>query len=206
MAALKFVDSHNMVAYLEKSSENADFDEIVDFLNASPIRYALTIKTINNERQIHAKVVGKTVVITESSVRRDLQFNDEDEVFNDEYVAPSHTKKVFANMRREGKGFSGIITPLFPSMLVTQSVEGEGSRQPSKPQHTLTTVSPSNIEPIPNVPSSSQPQKTYKRRKTKRPTKISQSSRPTTLVADETVYEDTEDSVERVVTTAASLN
>ncbi|GKC98793.1 putative ribonuclease H-like domain-containing protein [Tanacetum coccineum] len=39
--ALKFVDSHNMVAYLEKSTENADFDEIVDFLNANPIRYAL---------------------------------------------------------------------------------------------------------------------------------------------------------------------
>ncbi|GKE57058.1 hypothetical protein Tco_1496243 [Tanacetum coccineum] len=47
------------------------------------------------------------------------------EVFNDEYVAPSQTKKVFANMRREGKGFSGKITPLFPSMLVTQAVEGE---------------------------------------------------------------------------------
>ncbi|GJZ13115.1 putative ribonuclease H-like domain-containing protein [Tanacetum coccineum] len=42
LRALKFVDSHNMVAYLEKSTENADFDEIVDFLNASLIRYALT--------------------------------------------------------------------------------------------------------------------------------------------------------------------
>ncbi|GJT99949.1 putative ribonuclease H-like domain-containing protein [Tanacetum coccineum] len=41
--ALKFVDSHNMVAYLEKSTENNDFDEIVDFLNASSIRYALTL-------------------------------------------------------------------------------------------------------------------------------------------------------------------
>ncbi|GJS44819.1 putative ribonuclease H-like domain-containing protein [Tanacetum coccineum] len=94
--ALKFIDSHNMVAYLEKSTENADFDEIVDFLNASPIRYALTvsptiyvsyieqfwstakIKIVNNERQIRAKVNGKTIVISESSVRRDLQFNDED--------------------------------------------------------------------------------------------------------------------------------
>ncbi|GJU26472.1 putative ribonuclease H-like domain-containing protein [Tanacetum coccineum] len=76
--------------------ENADFDEIVDFLNANPIRYALTvsptiyvsyieqfssntkIKIVNNERQIRAKVNGKTIVISESSVRRDLQFNDED--------------------------------------------------------------------------------------------------------------------------------
>ncbi|GKA46619.1 hypothetical protein Tco_0739502 [Tanacetum coccineum] len=41
--ALKFADSHNMIAYLEQSTENADFDEIVDFLTASPIRYSLTV-------------------------------------------------------------------------------------------------------------------------------------------------------------------
>ncbi|GJX48479.1 putative ribonuclease H-like domain-containing protein [Tanacetum coccineum] len=46
-------------------------------------------------------------------------------VFNDEYDTPSHTKKVFANMRRKEKDFSGTITPLFPSMLGTQAVEGE---------------------------------------------------------------------------------
>ncbi|GJT96905.1 hypothetical protein Tco_1092423 [Tanacetum coccineum] len=142
MADLTFADSHNMVAYLEKSDANADFAEIVDFLNASPIRYALTVsptiyvsyieqfwsttktKTINNETQIRAKVGGKTIVITKSSVRRDLHFDDED-VFNDEYDTPSHTKKVFANMRRKGKDFSGTVTPLFPSMLGSQVVEGE---------------------------------------------------------------------------------
>ncbi|GKB96983.1 hypothetical protein Tco_0983120 [Tanacetum coccineum] len=42
MAALTFADSHNMVAYLEKSEANADFVKMVDFLNASPISYALT--------------------------------------------------------------------------------------------------------------------------------------------------------------------
>ncbi|GKE19374.1 hypothetical protein Tco_1426951 [Tanacetum coccineum] len=85
MARLNFANSHNTVAYLEKSTENADFAEIVDFLNANPIRYALTVsptiyvscieqfwstaktKTVNNETQIHAKVEGKTIVISESS-------------------------------------------------------------------------------------------------------------------------------------------
>ncbi|GKE00386.1 putative ribonuclease H-like domain-containing protein, partial [Tanacetum coccineum] len=38
MADLTFADSHNMVAYLEKLEDNVDFAEIVDFLNASPIR------------------------------------------------------------------------------------------------------------------------------------------------------------------------
>ncbi|GJZ96469.1 hypothetical protein Tco_0668803 [Tanacetum coccineum] len=69
---------------------------IVDFLNASSIRYSLTVnptvyvsyikqfwstaktKTANNETQIYAKVVGKSVVVTESSFRSDLHFNDED--------------------------------------------------------------------------------------------------------------------------------
>ncbi|GJZ67536.1 putative ribonuclease H-like domain-containing protein [Tanacetum coccineum] len=67
----------------------------VDFLNANPIRHALSVsptiyvsyieqflstaktKTVNNKRQIRAKVYGNTIVISESSVRKDLQFNDE---------------------------------------------------------------------------------------------------------------------------------
>nr|GEW81511.1 hypothetical protein [Tanacetum cinerariifolium] len=50
MANLTFADSYNMVAYLEKSAENADFAEIVDFLNANPIRYALTERGDRVER------------------------------------------------------------------------------------------------------------------------------------------------------------
>ncbi|GKD46195.1 hypothetical protein Tco_1270840, partial [Tanacetum coccineum] len=34
------------------------------------------------------------------------------------YIAPSHTKKIFANMRRQGKYFSGRETSLFPTMVV----------------------------------------------------------------------------------------
>ncbi|GJS84195.1 putative ribonuclease H-like domain-containing protein [Tanacetum coccineum] len=34
------------------------------------------------------------------------------------YIAPSHTKKVFANMKRQGKDFSGRVTPLFSTMMV----------------------------------------------------------------------------------------
>ncbi|GJZ42269.1 hypothetical protein Tco_0589155 [Tanacetum coccineum] len=115
MADLIFADSYNMVAYLEKSKDNADFAEIVDFLNASPIRYALTvsltvyvsyieqfrstakIKTVNNETQIRAKVDGKTIVITESSVRRDLHFNDEDGI-----TCFTNTE-IFENLQLMGK-------------------------------------------------------------------------------------------------------
>ncbi|GJZ63649.1 putative ribonuclease H-like domain-containing protein [Tanacetum coccineum] len=86
-------------------------------------------------------------------------------------------------------------------------VEGEGSRQPTKPQHIPTTALPSHVEPILTVASSTHPKKTNKHRKTKRKAnEISQSSGPTTLVADETVHEERGDSMERAATTATSLD
>ncbi|GJY31950.1 hypothetical protein Tco_0415445 [Tanacetum coccineum] len=96
MANLKFVDQHNMVAYLEKSDENTEFHQIVDFFSSCSINYALTVsptiyasyikqfwntatsKTINSVKQIHNIIDGKAVVISESSVRSDLLFDDED--------------------------------------------------------------------------------------------------------------------------------
>ncbi|GJV96616.1 hypothetical protein Tco_1548193 [Tanacetum coccineum] len=94
MAALKFSSSHNMVAFLDKPTESDGFEQIVDFLNAHPIKYALTVnptiytscieqfwttakvKTINGEVQIQALVDKKKVIITETSVRSDLQLED----------------------------------------------------------------------------------------------------------------------------------
>nr|GFC49216.1 hypothetical protein [Tanacetum cinerariifolium] len=42
------------------------------------------------------------------------------------YTSPALTQKVFANMGRVGKGFFGVETPLFESMLVEQQVDVEG--------------------------------------------------------------------------------
>ncbi|GKA20579.1 retrovirus-related pol polyprotein from transposon TNT 1-94 [Tanacetum coccineum] len=86
-------------------------------------------------------------------------------------------------------------------------VEGEGSGQPTEPQHTPTTASPSHVEQIPTIASSSHPKKTHKHRKTKsKVTEIPQSSEPTNLDTDEVVHKERGDSVERDVTTAASLD
>ena len=45
MGSLDFVNEHNQVAFLEKSNDKSGlvFHQIVDFLNASHIRYALTV-------------------------------------------------------------------------------------------------------------------------------------------------------------------
>ncbi|GKC10428.1 hypothetical protein Tco_1007210 [Tanacetum coccineum] len=112
------------------------------------------------------------------------------------YVTPSHTKKIFRNMRRVGKGFSGRETPLFQTMVVQEQAEiGEGSANPTDPHHTPTIIQPSP-----------QPQKKQKPRKPKRKdTQIPQSSGPTEHVADEAVYKELDDSLVRAATTASSL-
>ncbi|GJT83893.1 hypothetical protein Tco_1058235 [Tanacetum coccineum] len=98
------------------------------------------------------------------------------------YVTPSHTKKIFGNMKREGKGFSGRVTPLFPTIMVQAQEEmSEGSANSIDPYHT----------PIITQPSTSQPQKKQKPKKPKRKdTKIPQSSGPSEPIADEAINEE----------------
>nr|GEW71768.1 synaptobrevin, longin-like domain protein [Tanacetum cinerariifolium] len=85
-----------MIAILEKSEHNVDFHQIVDFIEASNIRYALTInptvyvshirqfwstariETMNEGTKILATVDGKTRTISKSSIRRNLKLNDEE--------------------------------------------------------------------------------------------------------------------------------
>ncbi|GKE68668.1 hypothetical protein Tco_1526740 [Tanacetum coccineum] len=94
MSNLKFAETYNLVAFLEKPEESDGFEGIIDFLNASSVKYALTMnpaiytscikqfwatamaKTINGEVQIQALVDGKKVIVTETSVRRALQLKD----------------------------------------------------------------------------------------------------------------------------------
>ncbi|GKB58562.1 hypothetical protein Tco_0914748 [Tanacetum coccineum] len=94
MSTLTFADTHNMVAFLEKPAESDGFHEIIDFLNANQIHYALTVNptiytscieqfwatakanTVNGERQLQALVDKKRVIITESSIRSDLHLAD----------------------------------------------------------------------------------------------------------------------------------
>ncbi|GJX60879.1 hypothetical protein Tco_0292269 [Tanacetum coccineum] len=290
-----------MVVFLEKPEESSGFEEIIDFLNASYVQYALTVnptiyttcieqfwasakaKIVNGKRQIQALVDKKKVIITETSIRSDLKLDDAEgidflptasifvelermgyehltqkltfykayfssqwkflihtilqylsakttawnefsrtmasaiiclatnqtfnfskyifdnmvkhlegrvkflmyprfvQVFLDKqvegitrhkevYVTPSYTKKVFANMKIPGKGFSGRVTPLFPTMMIQASEDmGEDSAAPSD----------SHSTPIISQPSSSKPQKKKSMRKQRK------DSGPTEPVTDE---------------------
>ncbi|GKA38382.1 hypothetical protein Tco_0730933 [Tanacetum coccineum] len=88
MTTLKFADTHNLVTFLEKPTESDGFEQIVDFLNAHTIQYALTVnstiyiscikqfwttakvKTVNGEVQLQALVDGKKIIITESTTKK----------------------------------------------------------------------------------------------------------------------------------------
>ncbi|GKB73308.1 hypothetical protein Tco_0934720 [Tanacetum coccineum] len=94
MSTLTFFDTHNMVAFLEKPTESDGFHEVINFLNANQIYYALTVnptiytscieqfwattkvKPVNGERQLQALVDKKKVIITETSIRSDLHLED----------------------------------------------------------------------------------------------------------------------------------
>ncbi|GJZ63528.1 hypothetical protein Tco_0619949 [Tanacetum coccineum] len=136
MSDQKFADTNNLVAFLEKLIKSEGFEEIVDFLNANPIKYALTInpiiycscikqfwdtvkaKTINREVQLQALVDKKKVIITESTIRRDFQLEDANGVDCLPNVVIFEQLTFIGNMKREGKGFSGRVTPLFQTMMV----------------------------------------------------------------------------------------
>nr|GEU29821.1 hypothetical protein [Tanacetum cinerariifolium] len=188
MSTPKFVDVHNLVAFLSKPTESKGFEQIIEFLNANPIKYALTMnptvytscieqfsatataKNINREVQIHAKVDGKKVIIFEATIRKDLKFKDKGGV---DCLSNEVIFEQLPLMRKE--------TPLFPTMLVPAQEEelGKGSTMPSAPQHI----------PI-NQPSTSKPQKKQKPRKPRRQEpEETQPSGPTTNVAYEALNE-----------------
>ncbi|GJZ26767.1 hypothetical protein Tco_0571020 [Tanacetum coccineum] len=94
MSTPKFAETHNLVAFLEKPKESNGFEEIIDFLHASSVQYALTVnptiyttcieqfwtsskvKTVNGERKIQDLVYKKKVIISETSIRSDLKLDD----------------------------------------------------------------------------------------------------------------------------------
>nr|GEX60403.1 putative reverse transcriptase domain-containing protein [Tanacetum cinerariifolium] len=70
MSTPTFDETHNLIAFLEKPIESDIFKQIVNFINANPIKYALT------DVRLQALVDGKKVIVNEASIRRDLRLDD----------------------------------------------------------------------------------------------------------------------------------
>nr|GEX49243.1 hypothetical protein [Tanacetum cinerariifolium] len=111
---LTFADTHNMVAYLNKSDASKGFNKVIDFLNGSYIKYALTInptiyvtcikqfwntvavKQSNDVTRLQALVDRKKVVINEVAIRDILSLDDA------EGVDCLPNEEVFAELARMG--------------------------------------------------------------------------------------------------------
>ncbi|GJV90127.1 hypothetical protein Tco_1534065 [Tanacetum coccineum] len=233
MSTPKFAETHNLVAFLEKPKESNGFEEIIDFLNASYVQYALMVNpaiyttcieqfwtsakldddegtdclptaTIfaelermgtmasaiiclaTNQKFNLSKYIFDNIVKNLDGGIKFLMYPRFVQVFLDKqvegmskhkgvYVTPSHTKKVFANMKRPCKGFSGRVTPLFSTMMV-QATEDMGAD--------LTTPTDSHSTPIITQPSSSKPQKKKSRRQQRK------DNAPTEPTTEQTTHEE----------------
>ncbi|GJV99882.1 putative ribonuclease H-like domain-containing protein, partial [Tanacetum coccineum] len=92
-------------------------------------------KTINGEEQLHALVDGKKIIITESSVRRDLQLAD---------------NEVVQNQSQFGEGSAIPTDPHHTLTFIQPSTQSQKTQQPRKPKRKDTRV-PQPSDPIENI-------------------------------------------------------
>ncbi|GJW32782.1 hypothetical protein Tco_0052814 [Tanacetum coccineum] len=168
----------------------------IDYAGAS----WLEVKTINGEAQLHALVDGKKIIITEASVRRDLQLADEEGV----ECLPNST--IFEQLALMGpkttawNEFSSTMTSTIICLATNQKFNFskfifESLAIPTDPHHTPTIIQ-----------SSTQPQKTQQPKKPKRnDTQVPQPSDPIENVVDEAIHKELGNSLVRAATTASSL-
>nr|GEW16978.1 hypothetical protein [Tanacetum cinerariifolium] len=198
---LAFCDYHNMVAILEKTEQNIDFHQIVDFLEASHIR----IETTNQETKILATVDGKPQTISESSHRRHLKLNDE------EGISSLPDTELFGNLSLMGPNQSNTAT----AVVCLATNKGESSANPTEPHHTPSPQehhSPQHDSPPPShqtiisEPHPQAPTETLTHRKyTKRAIRIAQ-SKALTPTADEHASFSRDDRQREASLTVSSLD
>nr|GEW21780.1 putative ribonuclease H-like domain-containing protein [Tanacetum cinerariifolium] len=173
-ALLTFADTHNMIAFLNKSNASEGSDQIVDILTAHPIQYILmvnptiyvscikqfwasvSIKKSNEAVKLQALIDRKKVIIIEDTIRQNLRLNDADDdlsFHNTKYTSPALTQKVFANMRRICKGFLGVETPLFDAMLVQQQVQDDAKVQEDEDDNEVSTAPTPPLPTLATTPS-----------------------------------------------------
>nr|GFA37746.1 xylulose kinase-1 [Tanacetum cinerariifolium] len=139
-----------MIAYLTKSDASEWFNQIIDFLNGSSIKYALSVnpniyvscikqfwtsvavKKVNDVTRLQALVDNKRVIITEATIRDALRLDDAEGLseeygqFNQVLHVSTFPTTYDKSPSRVGKGCSRVETPLFERMIVEQQV-GKGA-------------------------------------------------------------------------------
>nr|GEW47008.1 hypothetical protein [Tanacetum cinerariifolium] len=134
--ALTFADTHYMITILTKSDASKGFDQVIGFLNASVIKYALTVnsniyvfvikqfwssvlvKKVNDVVRLQALIDRKKVIITEDTVREALHLDDADSI---DYLP---NEEIFAELVRMGAQVSDLSshTTKYSSPALTRKV------------------------------------------------------------------------------------
>ncbi|GJS28343.1 hypothetical protein Tco_0488963, partial [Tanacetum coccineum] len=227
MTTLKFADTHNLVAFMSKLAECEGFEQIVDFLNANPIRYALTInptiyiscieqfwstikaKTVNGEVQLQALVNRKKIIITESIVRRDLQLEDAEGVdcLPNATIFEQLTLMGYEKISQKLTFYKTLFSPQWKFLIHTilQCLSSKTTTWNGFSSTMASTIICLATNQKFNFSKYILTKQRPRKPKTK-DTQISQSSGPTDNVADEAVIEEMDDSLERAATTATSLD
>nr|GEW52937.1 ribonuclease H-like domain-containing protein [Tanacetum cinerariifolium] len=189
---------------------NLSFSGLKEFMN-EPIVSELTVKKLVVETSEAKASADKPKVVRKnfgSPLIEDWITNSEDEVESNpkikkKTIKPSFAKLEFVKSKEQVKSLKKTTVNKLMLLGITyycwvdvNAVEGKGLANPTDPHHT----------PIIVQPSTSQPQRKQKPRKTKRKDiELPQTSGPTTNIADEAINEEMDDSLERATTIASSL-
>ncbi|GJR98528.1 putative ribonuclease H-like domain-containing protein [Tanacetum coccineum] len=95
---------------------------------------ATTSTLVYGDMGITATIDGKVKVVSEASIRRHLKLEDSDGISTLSTAEIFEQLALMRNMKRASKGYTGVDTPFFQTMLVRgQTLQGEGSTIPAAP-------------------------------------------------------------------------
>nr|GEU30288.1 zf-CCHC domain-containing protein/UBN2 domain-containing protein [Tanacetum cinerariifolium] len=122
-----------MIAYLSKSDASEGFNQIIDFLNGSSIKYTLAVNPniyVSCIKQFWSSVAMKKVndVTRLQALVDKKKLSEECGKFNQVLHVSTFPTTYDQKTSRVGKGCSGVETPLFEGMIVEQQVD-EGAAE-----------------------------------------------------------------------------
>nr|GEU33995.1 hypothetical protein [Tanacetum cinerariifolium] len=162
---------------LKKPTESEGFEQIIDLLIAHPIKYALTVNLIIYSSCIEQFWATAKVKHVNEEAQLHVEVDGKRVVISEASIR--------SDLRFGDKGVQA------------QQEVDEGTEIPTDTLQTPTIIQPKT----------SQPQRKQKTKKPRRKDiELPQTSVPTEVVADEAIYEEMYDSVERAATTATGLD
>nr|GFA45297.1 hypothetical protein [Tanacetum cinerariifolium] len=162
--ALTFADIYNMIAFLTKSDASEGFKQIIYFLNAHVIKYALmvnltiyvscikqfctsvSIKKSNDVVRLQALMDRKKVIITKDSIRQALPLDDADSVD----CLPN--EEIFAELARMGYEKPSINSSIASAVIYLATAQDVEAAAEDEDVVNQVSDEPTSLSPTPATP------------------------------------------------------